>query len=373
MITRISVSSFRCFDEFDLSPGPLNVLLGENGSGKSTVFEVLRKLQEFVSGRQLAQRIFSEDDTTAWETSSTQLFTLNIEGPEGMYDYRTAIEFTNTVNQPVKVVAEQLRYNRYILFRRDKGTDCVDVMHDDNQGSTTYPHNPIQSIFMTLPEHPEMTRITWFKKRLQRIILVQITPKLISSTSPREADQLNAGAENFVSWYRYISHNQGILMQIATILTDVLPGFAHFNFDKAGPNHRILSACFFTGKGRDTTIQPYRFDQLSDGQRALIVLYSILYYAQGEDYTICIDEPANFLALSEVQPWLTRVEDFCQDGNLQALLISHHPEIIDHIASSSGYWFSRGSNESTQVKPLPEHDKQGVPRSELIARGWLDA
>jgi len=82
------------------------------------------------------------------------------------------------------------------------------------------------------------------------------------------------------------------------------------------------------------------------------------------------DEPKNFLALSEIQPWLTTLYDFCSDGETQALLISHHPELIDYLASSAGYWFDRQSNAPVRVSRIADDDS-GIPISELVARGWL--
>ena len=229
----------------------------------------------------------------------------------------------------------------------------------------------MQSVFASLPIRPDNSKLTWFKERIQRIILVQLTPKLMKSDSQREEEQLAADGGNFVSWYRYIYQDQGKAIRITDALKEILSGFAYFKLDMAGSQHRILSTFFTRPDEPNSTAYPYRLDQLSDGQRALIALYCILHYAHSEDYTICIDEPANFLALPEVQPWLVQLEEFCQAGELQAFLISHHPEIIDYAASSAGYWFERGSNDQTRVKPLPDFDPQGVPLSELIARRWL--
>lgn len=87
----------------------------------------------------------------------------------------------------------------------------------------------------------------------------------------------------------------------------------------------------------------------------------------------CIDEPENFLALSQIQPWLTLLYDLCSDGELQALLISHHPMLINYLASFAGHWFNREHHTPLRVKPITEasDDDGGVPISDLVARGWL--
>ncbi|MBE9257718.1 ATP-binding protein, partial [Dolichospermum sp. LEGE 00246] len=104
------------------------------------------------------------------------------------------------------------------------------------------------------------------------------------------------------------------------------------------------------------------------------ILYTLIYCMKSEDYTLCIDEPENFLALPEIQPWLRQLYDFCDGGKLQALLISHHPECINYLlASPIGYWFERQSNAPARVRKISneEADDSGLKISELIARGWL--
>ena len=202
---------------------------------------------------------------------------------------------------------------------------------------------------------------------MKRLIIAQINPLMMGEYSDREEAQLSDGMENFVSWYRYISQNQGKTIEITTELRKVLDGFSHFQFVEAGEQRRLLLN--FSGDVNKSI--DYRFNELSDGQRVLIALYTLVYYARSEDYTLCIDEPEDFLALPEIQPWIILLYDLCSDGELQGLLISHHPELIDYLASSSGYWFDRQSNMPVQVKRVTEEDKEGVPISELVARGWL--
>ncbi len=60
------------------------------------------------------------------------------------------------------------------------------------------------------------------------------------------------------------------------------------------------------------------------------------------------------------------------DGETQALLISHHPELINYLlASPVGYWFDRPGAKSTRIKSIRAENNGGLPVSELVARGWL--
>ncbi len=115
----------------------------------------------------------------------------------------------------------------------------------------------------------------------------------------------------------------------------------------------------------------------------LIALYTLLYAVctdRNRKYTLCLDEPENFLALQEIQPWLTELYDKCSDGEMQALLISHHPEFINYLlASPIGRWFERQVNRPARIKSMKDRigdvigkENRGISISEIIARGWLN-
>ncbi len=52
------------------------------------------------------------------------------------------------------------------------------------------------------------------------------------------------------------------------------------------------------------------------------------------------------------------------------MLISHHPEIIAHLALRSGRWFDRDTNGPARVSEKPKAQVEGLKSSESMARGW---
>ncbi|MGD1703809.1 AAA family ATPase [Dapis sp. BLCC M229] len=50
MLKKLYVNNFKCLVNFEIKLSNINLLLGANGSGKTTVFEVLHKLQKFILG-----------------------------------------------------------------------------------------------------------------------------------------------------------------------------------------------------------------------------------------------------------------------------------------------------------------------------------
>ena len=117
-----------------------------------------------------------------------------------------------------------------------------------------------------------------------------------------------------------------------------------------------------------------RFNELSDGQRVLIALYTLLFaFPESENYTLCIDEPENYLALAEIDPWLNFVYDQSEEQEGQFLLISHHPKLINSLAKDSSYWFSKDtSNSPTRCQAIAHNSKDtGVSIADLVERGWV--
>ncbi len=370
MLKRIYIDNFRGLVNFDLSLDSINLFLGPNGSGKSTVFDALRKAQYLVRGDEKLAALFPEADVTRWQNSPVQSFELEIEGNGGRYKYKFAIEHDLTRPGRNRIQYERLWFDDKPLLKCEisSGEGETQLYRDDHSEGPRYPFNWSQSTLATLPERNDNTRLIWFRRRINRFIIVHPAPMLMKGESAAQEKYLSPQIENFVSWYRFISEDQGKTIEVTDVLRDVLAGFKYFKFLEAGEDHRVLKLHFEGGRsGYD-----YRFTELSDGQRILIALYALLYAARSEEYTLCIDEPENYLALPEIQPWLTTLYDFCSEGETQALLISHHPELIDYLASSAGYWFDYQSNTPVRVKRIGEQQEGGLPISELIARGWLN-
>ena len=116
-----------------------------------------------------------------------------------------------------------------------------------------------------------------------------------------------------------------------------------------------------------------RFDEISDGQRALVLLYGLTHLARDQGYTLFLDEPDNYVALREIQPWLSSLQDACGEEIAQAVISSHHPELIDYLGGDCGVLLRRETSGVTTASRLERGSDEtnvGVELSELFARGW---
>jgi predicted ATPase len=367
MLKRIYIDNFRGLVNFELNVDSINLFLGGNGSGKSTVFEALRKIQTFISGDVKVEEIFKASDCTRWQNSPIQKFELEISGNGSHYKYELAIRHNQ---EKINIEHENLSFENQNILKYEN--DEVQIIRED--GTTlNIPASKADLSLLSFFGGVNNQSLNWFIKRIERFIFMKIIPDAMTDISEKEDMYLNYKIENFASWYRYISHDQGKVAELIHVLQNVLNGFISFKFEQFSENNISLKLRFLTDENK-TKIIDYRLSELSDGQKVLLVLYTLIYCTQSEDYTLCIDEPENFLALPEIQPWLRQLYDFCDEGKLQALLISHHPECINYLlASPIGYWFERQSNAPVRVRKISneEADDSGLKISELIARGWL--
>jgi ABC-type glutathione transport system ATPase component len=182
--------------------------------------------------------------------------------------------------------------------------------------------------------------------------------------------------ENFAAWYSHIIQEQtGALLGLQKALQDVIDGFSSLELKRAGQKGRVLRAVFSkmpdgkNGAQRQKHVE-FDFDELSDGQRTLIALYTLLHCAVERDATLCLDEPDNFLALAEIQPWIFELGDRVEEVGAQSILISHHPEVMDLLARDCGVVFSRTGLGPVRVESYRAGAFDKLTPSEQIARGW---
>ena len=143
-----------------------------------------------------------------------------------------------------------------------------------------------------------------------------------------------------------------------------MPGFGQLSLRESGESRKLMATFRIEGKDRD-----FDFMNISDGQRQLIVLYTILEALRaGVFSTVLIDEPDNFVSMREIQPWLDNLHDICDEHGRQALIISHHPEVVNKMARGTEFWFSRHAGAHVVVRPFPV--VENMPPAEVMARGW---
>jgi predicted ATPase len=367
MITRLYVDNFRTLVNFELKFDRINLLMGPNGSGKSSAFEVLRRLQQFIGGDCRLHAVFPPRELTRWQDLREQRFEIDIKVPEGELHYAIVVEHLEGEGK-CRVKEESLTEGGKPLFLRQFGE--VQLYRNDHTKGPTYPFDWTLPALATVQARPDNTKLTAFRKQIGNLVIAAVSPSQMETESRGEAEALTPRMENFVSWYRRLSQeNMGAMFNLFNELSTVLPGFASFSFKDAGQDTKSLKM-LFDHPGKSKNQISFDFGELSDGQRVLVALYTLIHGMKDSGLCLFLDEPDNFVSLREIQPWLLTLRDACGESFEQAILISHHPEIINQLGITKGRWFTRDDDGKTRVANEPPSSLADLKLSETIARGW---
>jgi hypothetical protein len=368
MLTRLEIDNFRCFEGFVWEPARKQLILGANGCGKSSMMDALSNLRRFVWGDAKVEECFPLWERTGWLDRAEQRFSLHAEIKGVLYCYRLVVGADGDPLRPV-VRSESLDCDNgalHVSFENGR----VTITHPEVLVSP-YELKASRSAISSLPEAGVTEPAARFARWMYRMRVFQLNPFGMDSRSDREDCDAKIDLSNFADWYRCLDR-VGDLSRKAELfksLAETFEGFDSLILQDAANGVVLLNARF---RRKDGTSIDYGFEQLSEGQRCLICLYTILHFGLAARGTVIIDEPENFVSLREIQPWLTTAENLVEDARGQLILMSHHPELIDQWASPYGVKFIRDGAGSVRVKPWTGDPGSRLSAAELVARGWDD-
>jgi predicted ATPase len=363
VLRRLYIDNYRSLVNFELALGPVNLLMGANGSGKSSVFAALAGLRRLIHGAEPVRDSFPASSCTRWQARRVQTLELDLATPEGSFHYHLELEHAGAEST---VKAERLeRDGRPCLASAGEHVEIWG--HDSAAPLDRGLVDPSRSGLHLVGDRPKYSGIAAFVRRVGRMHFLSPRPDVMRGWSEGEHAAPSFDLANFASWYRHLSQERAPEMDEAReALRGVLDGFYGLRLKDSGHHEggRKLVSEWTHGGGKRTS---FDFDELSDGQRALIGLYTLLYAGGDDEVTIGVDEPDNFVALPEIQPWLGALSE---RASLQTLLISHHPEILNLYARDAGLVFRRDDGGPTRVERFTADLEETLTPAELIARGW---
>jgi len=369
MLQRIYIDNYKCFVNFELRFDDLVVLLGRNGTGKSSLLDVLCALRNLLSGRPRLTDAdaFPSDTLTQWQTRNVQVFELEVDMPStGPLTYRLEVEHERAQKR-ARILLERLAAPQGPLFEFKAGT--VQLYRDDHSKGPSFPGDWSQSWLARFMPHKDNPRPARFLDWIARLVVCGVYPPAMSAESTTEETVLKRDGSNFSGWYRDLIQERPDRTQALTeALSDVVTGLKGLRLERVGQDARALKASF--DFGRDGAYE-LPFDRLSDGQRALVFLYAILHMNRGHGHTLLLDEPDNYVALSEIQPWLMTLSDQIGEDIPQAIICSHHPEVIDYLGYEHGVLLDRSDAGPVTARRVADLNLDGALKlSEVMARGW---
>jgi energy-coupling factor transporter ATP-binding protein EcfA2 len=389
MLRRLYIDNYKCFVNFEWKPDAVNLLLGGNGSGKSTVFEVLAKIRSIVMNDARVPDVFPTSSLTAWDARSTQRFEIDWAVPSlSGFDFSYVLEVEHERQTgSSRIKSESLSSGGAVVYKHDGAN--VSVSGGDRLPASTFAFSPSRSYLGTVDLPPPGTqswdapsaqfaamsgaRLLVSKGLLSFLAIYKLDVAHIGSAAIEPAPELRSDGVNFAAWYsRLLQEHPDRIARLQQDLSETVEGLRILRVVPSYRGVRQLVATLGTdAQGKPAGTYDLPFDELSEGQRALIVLYTILRVQSGG--VACFDEPDNFVALPEIQPWLAELSSTVEASKGQAFVISHHPEVIDYLAANSAAVFERPNGGAARIRPLSVDRTLGLKASEIIARGWHDA
>ena len=374
MFKRIYIHNYKCLVNFDLSLQKTVLLLGANGAGKTAVLDVMFGLRKLLAGEaKITDRIaFHPSTLTRWQTQRNQVFELEAEVGGESFVYRLEIEHEED-GRRARIAKESLMGGGTTLFVFELGE--VHLFRDDGSEGPTYRADWSESALARVVPQASNTRLSAFMNAIRNTVVCSIRPTRLRAESTSEDRLLDRYADNFVDWYRHaLQENPASASSHVEALRPVIDGFNSARLLRSGLDSRAFMLEFITGGNgavRSDGHYDLRFDELSEGHRVLVVLYALLHLRGNDGGVLFLDDPDNYVALPEIQPWLIELANLCDDTPSQAVICSHHPELIDYLGPDCGLVLRREASSVTTARPISSSASDtGLRLSELVARGW---
>lgn len=365
MIRRLYVHNFRCLENFELrvSSQPSVLLIGNNGSGKTTVGLALQILQKIARGTNRVGDLVKPKDLTRGRTDVPMRFEIEVELEAKIYGYVIAFEFPEGFKE-LRVLEEKLTVEGKPVYTREMAQ-----VHLAKTGNAKEAKFLIDWHLVALPivqEQSTKDPLFIFRQWLGRMLILRPIPSLILGGSEQETLQPSLHVTDFGAWFSgLLAYAPSAYTKIDEYLKQVMPDLKDIKNPVVGKDSRSLVVQFSNDQGSVGVL----FDDLSDGEKCFMICALVLAANDAYGPVCCFwDEPDNYLAPSEVGHFVLALRKAFQSGG-QFIATSHNSEAIRRFSDENTLVLHRNSHlEPTIVRPLSEIQVSG-DLVEALVRG----
>ncbi len=346
MLKRLYVHNFKCLQNFELKLNDLNsvFLLGKNGSGKTTIFDVIEIFQKIGRGTTLLEDLI---DKTSFNLGNKHLpieFELEVEIDKKNFEYKLSVEFPEGFIYP-RVKNESLFVNKKAIFQRNGGETSV---KESTHFSLDWHH--IGLLLISLRDEKSLIL---FRGWLRDIIILSPFPRHFNDFSKAESVTVSREGANIIDWARWLlSSNPSLYITIFDFLKLRMPDLQVFKFEVLGRDDKGL---IFTFKDNNKNFD-VDFSQLSDGEKIFFLGATVIVAYMNNPTTLCLwDEPDNFVGLKELNHFITafRKSFEASESKGQLIMTSHNERVINNFSDHNIFVVTRSSHLSpTRIEVL---------------------
>jgi predicted ATPase len=328
------------------------LLIGKNGSGKTTVGLALEILQKIARGTNRVKELVKPKHFTRGRTEVPMRFEIEVELDAKVYEYIIAFEFPEGFKE-LRVFEEKLSIGGKPIYTREVAQ--VQLANTSQEREARF---LIDWHLVALPivqEQSQKDPLFIFKQWLARMIILRPMPSLILGDSEAETLEPNPHVTNFAAWFSALTlQYPATYGRISEYLRHVMPDLK--DIQNPGKDSRNLIVQF--SSDQENLLLP--FEDLSDGEKCFMICAVVLAANEGYGPVLCFwDEPGNYLALSEVGHFVLALRKAFKSGG-QFIATSHNPEAINRFSDENTLVMHRRNHLApTLVRPLSEMQISG--------------
>ncbi len=367
MLQRLYVHNFRCLENFELNMKGMSsaLLIGKNGSGKSTIAAVLEILQQISRGNNrmvMLEKLISYKDFARGRSDVPIRFEIEVLLANQLYKYVLALDLPEKSTE-LQVIEEQLLVAGEIIYSRQ---EAKLALHNAPQNRDFL---NLDARFVALPlikHQSQLDPIYIFNNwLLTQMIILSPIPSLMTGESKGNNFWPERDGTNLGEWLSaLLSIYPAAYTQIDKYLREVMPDIQDFLNPPSGPNFKSMIVRFAENKANLSV----DFKDLSDGEKCFFLCAIVLAANKFYGPLFCFwDEPDNYLSLSEVGHFITSLRRSFNNGG-QILVASHNPEAIRKFSNENTFVLDRKSHlEPTLIRLLSDLEVKGDLINSLIS------
>ena len=341
------------------------LLIGQNGTGKTTIGFALEILQRIARGTNRVDELVKPKDLSRGRVDVPMRFEIEVELGASVYGYVVAFEFPKGFKE-LRVLDERLTVDGKPVYDRE-----VAQVNLSRTGQEKEAKFFIDWHMVALPIIHEQSKddpLFVFKQWLARMLILRPIPSLIRGDSIQETLQPNPQVTDFGAWFAgLVAYAPAAYSRIDYYLKQVMPDLKDIKNPLTGTDSRSLIVQFSNDQGNLSL----PFEDLSDGEKCFIIWALVLGANEVYGPVFCFwDEPDNYLAPSEVGHFVLALRKALQSGG-QFIATSHNIEAIRRFSDENTLVLYRSNHlEPTIIRPLDEFQVNGDLAGVLV-RGDL--